>query len=161
MLRRKLTILGCGVLVLGAAVWLRARRIAAAEERELAAIERLHQQDIATTVAGDTGLMAQLWTEDAIRIRPRGRIDVGRAAIRAADERATARSPQARVVTYAPAIKEVRVAGEWAFEWGTFSSGYKESPAAELQTVRGTVLRVLRKQGDGTWKFARLMVQVE
>jgi uncharacterized protein (TIGR02246 family) len=160
MWRPKTSILVCGFLLLGSRNRVSAGRMTA-DEQELAAIERLHQQDIAATLPGDPGLLASLWTDDAVRIRPGGRIDVGRAAIRAADDRATARSPQGRVLTYVPVVKEIRVAGEWAFEWGTFSSSYRLTPAAEVQKVRGTVLRVLRKQSDGTWKFARVMVQVE
>jgi uncharacterized protein (TIGR02246 family) len=127
----------------------------------LAGIEKLHRQDVAATVPGDPRLLAELWTDDAVRINPGGRIDVGKAAIRAADERATARHPGGRVTSYAPEIKDVRIAGEWAFEWGRFSASYKETETAAVKPVRGTVLRVLRRQGDGSWKFARVMVDVE
>jgi len=145
----------------GCAVRASAQRAPTTDARDLAGIERLHQQDVAATVPGDAKLLADTWTEDAVRINPGGRVDVGKAAIRAADERAEVRHPKGQVVTYVPVIKDVRVAGEWAFEWGTFSASYKETPTADLQLVHGTVLRVLRKQGDGTWKFARIMVQVQ
>jgi len=115
----------------------------------------------ATTAPGDPKLLANLWTEDAVRINPGGRVEVGRAAIRAADERTTVRHPQGQVLTYVPTIKDLRITGEWAFEWGTFNASYRDSAAAEVQKVKGTVLRVLRKQPDGTWKFARVMTQVE
>jgi uncharacterized protein (TIGR02246 family) len=162
MVRARTMALGCGLL--GAAGCWGARGSAprtAAADRELAAIERLHRQDVAATVPGDARLLAELWTDDAVRIGPGGRIHAGKAAIRAADERATARHPQGRVLTYVPVIEDLRVAGEWAFEWGRFTSTYQENPTAKVEAVRGTVLRVLRRQVDGSWKFARLMVQVE
>jgi hypothetical protein len=45
------------------------------------------------------------------------------------------------------------IVGDWAFEWGYFS--YKES--ANAKPGRGKVLRVLKLQPDGSWKFARVI----
>jgi uncharacterized protein (TIGR02246 family) len=130
-------------------------------EGDLAGIERLHAQDVAATAPGDPRLLEALWTDDAVRITPGGSIDVGRAAIHAADTRAMARHPEGRVVTYVPVIEDVRITGDWAFEWGKFTASFQDSPAGPLTAVRGTVLRVLRRQSDGAWKFARVMVHVE
>jgi hypothetical protein len=41
--------------------------------------------------------------------------------------------------------------------WGYFNSTYRESPNSEVKSLRGKLLRVLRKQSDGSWKFARVM----
>jgi uncharacterized protein (TIGR02246 family) len=155
----RMTILVCGLVLLVPGRRSSAEKVA--DERDVAAIERLHQQDIAATAPGDPKLLANLWTEDAVRINPGGRVEVGRAAIRAADERTTVKHPQGQVLTYVPTIKDLRIAGDWAFEWGTFNASYKETATAEVQKARGTVLRVLRKQPDGSWKFARVMTQVE
>jgi ketosteroid isomerase-like protein len=70
-------------------------------------------------------------------------------------------APGGRVLTYVPEINDVRIAGGWAYEWGRFTGSYRDSPTGEVKTFRGTVLRVLQKQSDGSWKFARVMVQVE
>ena len=103
------------------------------------------------------GALAGLWTDDAVRLNPGGRVDIGKKAIRDADERAHARHPGGRVVGYAPDIKDIRIKDGWAFEWGQFTFSYQETPEGEVRTARGTVLRVLQKQNDGSWKFARVM----
>jgi hypothetical protein len=53
-----------------------------------------------------------------------------------------------------PEIKDVRIAGERAFEWGYIS--YKDS--SNPKPMRGKVLRVMKGQPDGSWKFARVIV---
>ena len=55
---------------------------------------------------------------------------------------------------YKAEIKDVRIAGEWAFEWGYIS--YKDS--SNPKPMRGKVLRVMKRQPDGSWKFARVIV---
>jgi ketosteroid isomerase-like protein len=53
-------------------------------------------------------------------------------------------------------IQDVQIAGDWAFEWGYFSM--KENTAeGKVSTGQGKVLRVLHRQADGSWKFARVM----
>jgi uncharacterized protein (TIGR02246 family) len=128
-----------------------------AGEADMVGIERLHRQDVAATVSGDPRALAGLWTDDAVRINPGGRVDIGKQAIRAADERAKARHPEGRVVSYLPDIKDVRIKDGWAFEWGHFKVGYTETAEGEVKTARGSVLRVLQKGADGSWKFARVM----
>jgi uncharacterized protein (TIGR02246 family) len=128
-----------------------------AGEADVLGIERAHQQDVAATVPGDPTALAGLWTDDAVRLNPGGRVDIGKQAIRAADERAKARHPGGRVVSYTSDIKDVRIKDGWAFEWGHFTLSYKETIDGEVKSARGSVLRVLQKQSDGSWKFARVM----
>jgi ketosteroid isomerase-like protein len=47
--------------------------------------------------------------------------------------------------------------GGWAVEWRNFSGSYVESPAGEPKHLRGTVLIVLKKLPDGSWKAFRGM----
>jgi uncharacterized protein (TIGR02246 family) len=133
------------------------RAVTDSREQELARIEKLHQQDIAATLSDDPTALAELWTDDAVRLEPGKQAEIGKPAIRAADERAKANNPQAKVVSYAPEIKDVRLEGDLAFEWGYFTGSYKETPDGEVKTFRGKLLRVLQKQSDGSWKFARVM----
>jgi uncharacterized protein (TIGR02246 family) len=126
-------------------------------EQELAGIEKLHQQDIAATLSDEPSALAELWSDDAVRLEPGKQAEIGKPAIRAADEREKAARPKAKVVSYAPEIKDVRIEGDSAFEWGYFTGSYKETPDGEVKAFRGKLLRVLQKQGDGSWKFARVM----
>lgn len=44
-----------------------------------------------------------------------------------------------------------------AFEGGYFEGSSKESADASPVAVRGKPLRILKRQADGSWKFARVM----
>jgi ketosteroid isomerase-like protein len=41
-----------------------------ATAQDLAAIEQLHQRDVAAAKAGDTATLATLWTDDAVALPP-------------------------------------------------------------------------------------------
>ena len=53
-------------------------------------------------------------------------------------------------------VDEVEVAGQWAFERGTFDM--KLSPRAGGSPIEdsGKYLDILRKQPDGSWKYSRV-----
>jgi uncharacterized protein (TIGR02246 family) len=156
----KKTLFACALVMLSASgchPGLSQKTGADSRERELDGIEKLHQQDIAATLSDDPSALAELWTDDAVRLEPGRQADIGKPAIRAADERAKADHPKAKVVSYAPEIKDVRIEGRSAFEWGYFTGSYKETPDGEVKMFRGKLLRVLQKQDDGSWKFARVM----
>lgn len=123
------------------------------EQEARMAIERLHQQDVRATLSGKADDLAKLWDSEAVRIGPGGPAEVGKAAIYAGDKREEANGFVGKTLCYRPEIKDLQIAGDWAFEWGYFS--YKNS--GDAKAVRGKVLRVIRKQPDGSWKFARVI----
>ncbi|AMY08857.1 SnoaL-like domain protein [Luteitalea pratensis] len=123
---------------------------------ELAAIEQLHQQDIAATLSRDPVALTDLWTDDAIRLGPGQPAEVGKQAIRESNQRLAAR-PGVKVLTYVPEIKDVTIWDGWAVEWGYFAGSYVESPGGEAKQIRGARLWVLRKLPDGSWKVFRGM----
>jgi ketosteroid isomerase-like protein len=123
---------------------------------EAAAIEKLHKQDIAATLSRDPGALMHLWTDDAIRLSPGQRADVGKQAIRESDERAWALQ-RVKVLSYVFEMKDLTIQDGWAVEWGYFTGSYLESPSGEAKQMWGTVLAVLKKLPDGTWKYFRRM----
>ncbi len=122
-------------------------------QQDRAGIERLHQLDIETTISGKADELAKLWDKDAVRLIPDSPVDIGKAAIYAADKKEETEGN----ACYKPEIKDVQIAGDWAFEWGYFS--YKES--ANAKAIHGKVLRVIKRQPDGSWKFSRVMAIVD
>lgn len=122
-----------------------------------AGIEELHRKDVAATLASDPKLLAELWTDDAVRLQPGEPAEVGLAEIRKNDQKQLAEHAGAKVLSYRPEIKDVQIAGDWAFEWNDFEASYKESPDGKTVSLHGKALRVLKKQSDGTWRFARMM----
>jgi uncharacterized protein (TIGR02246 family) len=123
---------------------------------DLAAIEKLHQQDIAATLSRDPVALTELWTADGIRLVQGRPAEVGRQAIRESNERWAAR-PDVKVLTFVPEIKDVTFWDGWAVEWGYFTASYVESPTGEPQQIRGARLTVFKELPDGGWKCFRQM----
>lgn len=125
-------------------------------QQDRAGIEALHKLDIETTLSGTADDLAKLWDKDAVRLLPDSPAEVGKSAIYATDKREE-RSGSGRNVCYRSEIKDLQIDGDWAFEWGYFS--YNE--AGMPKPMRGKVLRVIKRQPDGSWKFARVMAVVD
>ena len=77
----------------------------AARAADLAAIEKVRQQDIAATLSRDPVALTDLWTDDAIRIGVGQPAEVGKQAIRASNDRQTA-NKDFKVPSYVPEIKD-------------------------------------------------------
>ena len=122
-----------------------------------AAIEKLLQQDIAATVARDPVALTEYWTDDAIRLGAGAPAEVGKKAIRESNERQTA-NKAFKVLSYVPETKDLTfLDGGWAVEWRSFTASYVDSPGGEAKRISGTVLVVLKKLPDGSWKAFRAM----
>ena len=130
-------------------------------DADLAAIEKLRQQDIAATVARDPVALTEFWTDDAIRLGPGTLADVGKPAIRESNERQTA-NKDFKVLSYLPETRDLTfLDGGWAVEWRSFTGSYVASRGAEPKQVRGMVLAVFKKFPDGSWKTFRAMGSIE
>jgi uncharacterized protein (TIGR02246 family) len=130
-------------------------------EADRVAIEKLRQQDIDATLARDPVALTELWTDDAVRIGVGQAVEVGRQAIGASNERQTAQQ-RIKVLSYVPETKDLTfLDGGWAVEWHTFTASYVELPGGETKQVRGTVLMVLKKLPDRSWKVFRAMGSTE
>ena len=128
------------------------------DRADQAGIEELHRKDVAATLASDPKLLAELWTDDAVRLQPGGPAEVGLTVIRENDRKQLAEHPAAKVLSYRPEIKDVQVVGDWAFvdSWPR-NRTTRETPDGKGVSLHGKALRVLKKQSDGSWKFARVM----
>jgi uncharacterized protein (TIGR02246 family) len=123
--------------------------------QERAAIEKLHAQDVAATLSQDPGALARLWTDDVVRLEPGKPAEVGKQAVVEANARMRAATPGFRVLSYVPDIKSLTITDDgWAFEWGYFTGTYVESAGGEEKRIRAKMVRILRKQPDGSWKGA-------
>jgi ketosteroid isomerase-like protein len=72
-------------------------------------------------------------------------------------KQAFAKSPSAKVLKYVPNIRDIQVAGSLAYEWGYFDATHKLSEQQAPETLHAKLLRVLKRQSDGSWKFTRIM----
>jgi uncharacterized protein (TIGR02246 family) len=121
---------------------------------DLAAIEKLHQADIEATVTQDLNALNRLWSEDAVKLDVPGAPVIGLKALKEMYEKFRIDYPDFKVVKYAPKIAEVQIVDGWAIEVGTFEATYKMSPKDDPVSVNDKGVRVLKRQSDGSWKFA-------
>src|SRR5712692_6004062 len=124
--------------------------------QDMAGIEKLHTQEIAATLSRDTVALTDLWTDDAVRLRPGQPAEVGKKAIRESNERWSA-LPGVKVLSYVPETRDVTILNGWAVEWGYVTGSYVEAPGGEVKQIRGARLMVLKKMPDGSWKCFRGM----
>jgi ketosteroid isomerase-like protein len=129
-------------------------RKSSSEQSDRSGIAQLHRQDIEATLSDKADELAKLWDEEAVRIQPGRPAEVGKTEIYANDKRWEAKPDRPKTLCYKSEIKDVRIAGNWAFEWGYIS--YRDS--SNPKSMRGKVLRVIKRQPDGSWKFARVIV---
>ena len=137
-------------------------KVACADEHEdRAGIERLHEQDIAATITDDADQLAKLWDEDAVRLQANAPAEVSKAVIYANDKRWQTNLHGGKTVFYKPDIKDLQIVDGWAFEWGTFEVHLRAWQGGKEKILSGKMLRVLKKQGDGSWKFSRVMATID
>src|SRR5688572_31366414 len=75
-------------------------------EADLAAIEKLRQQDIAATVARDPDALTDFWTDDAIRLGVGAPPEIGKKIIRASNERQMS-NKHFKVLSYEPETRDI------------------------------------------------------
>ena len=122
-----------------------------------AGIEKLHKDDIIATIARDIDALTALWDDAAVLLQPGTPPIVDKASFHDFVKQALAKSPSVKVVKYVPDIRDIQVAGDVAYEWGYFESAQKSSEQQAPENVRAKLLRVMRRQPDGSWKFTRVM----
>src|SRR6059036_2143619 len=83
---------------------------------DIGAIQRVREAHIASLNAGDADAWARLFTDDGVQMPPNAPANIGREMIRAW---ANAFLSAFRAA-FALSVAEVRVAGDWAFERGTY-----------------------------------------
>jgi uncharacterized protein (TIGR02246 family) len=120
-------------------------------------IEKLHQDDVAATLARDVEALTALWDADGVLLQPGQPAVVGKSAFREFAKQSFAKSPSGKLLKYVPDIRDVQVAGDVAYEWGYFDSTFRPSDQEQPVSFRAKFVRVLKRQPDGTWRFTRII----
>lgn len=118
----------------------------------------VHHADSVATIAEDTKQLFALWDSAAVRIVPGGPPTVGRAAIFKEDSTFFAHHPKRKVLGYAPHSSVLSARGDIAVEWGYFNAAVVDRPGANPDSGTGNVLRVMRRQPNGEWKFSHVIL---
>lgn len=120
------------------------------------AIEALNQHDVDAALAGDTHAIASQWTDDFI-VLSSGPTIRGKAANMAMVEAGAEQMRALEPLDYSVTFEEITILGDYAYEWGVFHGSARPRVGGPTFTYSGKLLRILRRQADGTWKMHRTM----
>jgi uncharacterized protein (TIGR02246 family) len=148
-------VVGLGIGYFARSAGIRTPRRTETQATDLAAIEKLHQEDIEATLSQDPNQLINLWSDDCVKLGVPGPAIVGKKGMQEVYEKFRAGHPDFKVLKYAPEIQDVQVADGWAIEWVYYEATFKMSSKDNPVSMRRKDLRVLKRQGDGSWKFAR------
>jgi uncharacterized protein (TIGR02246 family) len=124
-------------------------------ERDLAEIEALRQRDMDAARRGDFMALRGVVDDDAVMLAPDSRAQRGRAELdRAFDAMARAARTH-EVVEYELRFEEVKVLGDYAYEWGSIVGSMRELASGDISRSAFHVMRILRRQADGSWRVYR------
>ena len=125
-------------------------------EQDMIGIERLHQQDKEATLSDSADQLAKLWDKDAVRFPMDRPAEIGAATIYAHDKQWEMSSGRERDLCFDLEVQDIQIAGDWAFEWAYGSLKTSKNGKASIRYAK--LMRVMKRQSDGTWGFARAMI---
>lgn len=123
-------------------------------EKDLQAIDELHRKDMKASKAGDYATLRSIMSDDAVVMPPDGRWLRGRDELDASFGRMKDGMSEVEVLEYTLDFEEVKILGEYAFEWGTIRGSMRAKPDGDIEHQTYKVMRILKKQ-QGEWKVHR------
>jgi ketosteroid isomerase-like protein len=143
-------LVGIAILVAGCSTTRTQTPSFAADEAAIAEFNKRYLQAIND---GDIATLSSLTTDDHIMIAPGRPPVVGKAANDAANGRIFEQFTIDE--TWTPV--ETVVAGDWAYQRGTFTVAATPKAGGTTRNTRGNFLRIYRRQPDNSWRMIRDM----
>ena len=127
-------------------------RMAESHQADLTAIQSVIQQMLDASTARDLEAFVNLFTEDVIAMMPDQLPVIGKDAWRA-----TVRGPfdRSTVEQLNMPSEEIVIAGDWAFERHNETVVLVDRANGQRRRAQAKGIWILRRQADGSWKFAR------
>jgi ketosteroid isomerase-like protein len=119
-----------------------------------AGIEKLRQADMDATLTQDTSALTTLWSDDGVNLQSTTGPVVGLKALNELYAKFRSEHPEFRVLKYSPEFNDLQIVDGWAIESVDANGTFKMTAKDEPVTVQQKLLRVLKRQSDGSWKFA-------
>jgi len=116
------------------------------------AIRKLTDDWLAAVRAKDIPRLVGMVTDDAVFLPPGLPPIRGRQAVETMYQ---SFFPQFSSVEQTVSMEEVQVAGDWAFAWGTEQFTLVPRAGGAPIEMQGKGMSILKRQPDGSWKFAR------
>jgi ketosteroid isomerase-like protein len=130
-------------------------------EADLRSIQALNQHDVNATLAVDTDAIISQWTDDFVVLQAAGPIVRGRSANAASVEQSKEQLKAFMPIDYNLDVQEITIAGDYAFEWGTYRGSARSLTSGETVNYVGKFMRILQRQPDGSWKMHRTMATTD
>ena len=124
------------------------------DDAELGKIIELEHRDAEAARINDVDALISLWTDDGVLLMPGTNPVVGKPSIRKLLETQKQQSAAIKTVSYDEDWTERRTNGNAAWEWGSISVSI-QLPDGRRVSQKAFMLRILSRQPDGAWKFAR------
>lgn len=124
------------------------------DTNELAKIIQLEQRDAEASRLNNVETLVSLWTDDAVLLMPAADPVIGKPSIRRLLEAQKQQSGGIQTLSYDENWTERRVNGNEASEWGSISVSI-QLPDGRRINQKAYMVRILSRQPDGNWKFAR------
>ncbi len=119
-------------------------------EADTAAINELMNKFTEAINDGDLEQWISLWTDDGVRMAPGAPAAVGKEDIKEAVRGLFESFTAVETVN----TEEVKVAGDWGFARGTYTSTVTPITGGDSIEEVGKYLSILQRQADGSWKYA-------
>jgi uncharacterized protein (TIGR02246 family) len=122
-----------------------------------AEIEAFNQKFIDAHLRMDTPAVLAMWAEDGVSLLPEMAPLVGRLAIQKFVEDVVAKMPGYKVTKEEIDFRDIRVSGDWAYEWGLEHQVAEPPDGKPAFDGRGKILLILHKDAHGEWKIQQEM----
>lgn len=118
------------------------------------AIDRVREAVVTAENSGDLDGLVALHTDDAIRMPPNEPAVIGKEAIRTRWQAFFDRYTTNNVTV---SSEEIIVAGDWAFDRGTYTIALPAVEGSKTIEESGKYLGIASRQPDGSWRWSRLI----
>jgi uncharacterized protein (TIGR02246 family) len=122
-------------------------------EADVAAIERLFENNEVMLSSGDLDGWIKQFTEDAVFMPPDSPVVIGKAA-----GREFARPSYENFdAEYSITVNEIEVVGDWAFARWSFTSEVTPKSGGDTTKRSGKEIWILKRQPDGSWRCSHII----
>jgi ketosteroid isomerase-like protein len=99
--------------------------------------------------------MIALWTDDGVLLAPGHGPISGKTKLREFYQAQQDALGEAEILSYEEQWQEVRIVGEYAYQWGQIHSRTRSGQGKAENSTALNTLRVLKREPDGGWRIFR------
>ena len=131
------------------------------EVERLAEIKKLHKTDREASIKGDLSTLITLLTDDCMLLPPDSPPIAGKDNIKNFFDEQKALLKDIEITEYVHDFQEIKILGDWAYEWCYFSNMAQPKDGGKIISGKGKLFRILELQEDGSWKVARSIWNID